>query len=195
VKRSVIVLLSATMLSGIVPLASAETKIGVVNIARLAQESPQAKEANEKLSIEFTARAKEIQTQEQALQARQDRLTKDSLAMTEIQKSAAEKELRDGVRDLQARKSAFEDDLNARKQDEQAKISRALDLEVSTFAKAQGYDLILADGVVFATGALDVTSAVLQSMLSHKAAPASAPAAPAAGAAPANKPPASIAKP
>jgi outer membrane protein len=184
------------MLSGIVPLASAETKIGVVNIARLAQESPQAKEANEKLGMEFTARAKEIQTQEQALQARQDKLNKDSVAMTEIQKSAADKELRDGYRDLQAKKSAFEDDLNARKQDEQAKISRALDAEVSAFAKAQGYDLILADGVVFATGALDVTPAILQAMLAHKAAPAAAPAAPATGAAPpANKPPASIAKP
>jgi outer membrane protein len=193
VKRSVIVLLSATVLSGFVPLASAETKIGVVNIARLAQESPQAKEANDKLAAEFTARAKEIQTQEQALQARQDRLNKDAVAMTEIQKSAADKELRDGYRDLQAKKSAFEDDLNARKQDEQGKISRALDAEVSAFAKAQGYDLILADGVVFATTALDVTPAILQAMLAHKATPAAA--APAAGAPPANKPPASIAKP
>jgi len=186
VKRTVIALLSATLLAGIAPLASAEMKIGVVSIPRLAQESPQAKEANEKLQSEFTTRYKEIQTQEQALQARQDKLSKDAPTMSEIQRSAAEKELRDGARDLQTKKSAFEDDLNARKQDEQAKISRVLDEEVAAFAKAQGYDLILADGVLYAAGALDVTNAILRAMQDHSGAPAAS----AAG-----KPPASIAKP
>ena len=66
--------------------------------------------------------------------------------------------------------------------------------EVSAFAKAQGYDLILADGVLYATGALDVTNAILQGMQSHKAARRARDGAGAAPA-PANKPPASIAKP
>jgi outer membrane protein len=192
VKRTAIVILYAALLAGSVSAVSAELKIGVVNIQRLAAESPQAKAANDAIQSEFTARYQDLMKQDAALQARQDKLTKDAATMTEIQKSAADKELRDGARDLQAKKAAFEDDLNARKQDENAKISRVLDEEVVAFAKAQNFDLILADGVIYATGALDVTEALLQSLGRKTGAAAPAPA---AGAAAKKAPPASIAKP
>lgn len=191
--RTAIVFLYAALLAGSASAVSAELKIGVVNIQRLAAESPQAKAANDAIQSEFTARWQDLQKQEAALQARQEKLTKDSATMTEIQKSAADKELRDGVRDLQAKRSAFEDDLNARKQDENAKISRVLDEEVVTFAKAQNFDLILADGVLYASGALDVTDALMQSMQSRRSGAATP--APAAGAAGKKTVPPSIAKP
>jgi outer membrane protein len=194
VKRRAIFWLYATLLAGSASLAHAEIKIGVVDIQRLAAESPQAKAANDALQTEFSARYQELLKQEEALQARQDRLTKDAPTMTELQRSAADKELRDGVRDLQTRRSAFQDDLDARKQDENNKISRVLQEEVAAYAKAQSFDLILADGVLFATGALDVTNAILQSL--HKTGAAAPAAAPAAAGAPAkNAAPASIAKP
>jgi outer membrane protein len=193
VNRTAIVFLYAALLAGSASAVSAELKIGVVNIQRLAAESPQAKAANDAIQSEFTARWQDLQKQEAALQARQEKLTKDSATMTEIQKSAADKELRDGVRDLQAKRSAFEDDLNARKQDENAKISRVLDEEVVTFAKAQNFDLILADGVLYASGALDVTDALMQSMQSRRS--GAAPPAPPAGAAGKKTVPPSIAKP
>jgi len=193
VNRTAIVFLYAALLAGSASAVSAELKIGVVNIQRLAAESPQAKAANDAIQSEFTARWQDLQKQEAALQARQEKLTKDSATMTEIQKSAADKELRDGVRDLQAKRSAFEDDLNARKQDENAKISRVLDEEVVTFAKAQNFDLILADGVLYASGALDVTDALMQSMQSRRSGAATP--APAAGAAGKKTVPPSIAKP
>lgn len=190
VKRRAIVLLYTALLAGSASVGAAELKIGVVNIQRLAAESPQAKAANDAIQTEFTARYQELMKQDAALQARQDKLTKDAATMTEIQRSAADKELRDGARDLQAKKAAFEDDLNARKQDENAKISRVLDEEVVTFAKAQGFDLILADGVLYATGALDVTEALLQSLQNRKTGAGAS--SPAAGK---KEAPASIAKP
>ena len=192
-KRTCIALFSAALLSGFATLAAADIKIGVVSIARLAQDSPQAKAANDALTAEFGPRQKTILTRQQTLKAREDQLNKDEATMTEVQRAAAEKELRDGYRDLQMQQSAFQDDLNARKQDEQEKIQRVLMDEVSSFAKAQGYDLILADGVLYATGALDVTSSILQGLQNRK--PAAAPAAAPATTPPANRPPASIAKP
>jgi outer membrane protein len=191
VKRSVIVLLSAMVSTGFASLASsAETKIGVVNIQRLAQESPQAKEATEKLRAEFGARQKEIETLATSLQAREAKLNKDAATMTEVQRTAAEKELRDGARDFQLKRSSYTDDLNARQQAENEKMQTLLGDEVKAFAKAQGYDLILMDAA-FANPSLDVTNAILQALQARKSAPAAAaPAAPAA-----NKPPASIAKP
>ena len=182
-KRSVTILISAVLLSGFATLASADIKIGVVNVNRLASESPQAKQANDALTAEFAPRMKAIQARDQALKAQEAKLTKDAATMTDVQRAAAEKTLRDGARDLQMQQSAFQDDLNARKQDENDKLQRAVLDEVSAFAKAQGYDLILAEGVLYAKGALDVTNSVLDGMRNHKAASAAAPAA-----APATKP-------
>lgn len=190
-KRSVIVLLSAALLSTVASLASAEAKIGVVSISRLASESSLAKAANATLQAEFAPRQKEIETQGQALKAREDKYNKDSATMTDVQRAAVEKDLRDGYRDLQLKQSAFQDDLNSRKQEEQDKIQQALLEEIQGFARAQGYDLILADGVMYASAAYDVTGPILQSLQNRKpaaAAPAGAPAA-------TPRPPASIAKP
>jgi outer membrane protein len=182
VKRSAIVLLSAILSTGSASLAAAEAKIGVVNIARLAQESPQAKEATEKLRAEFGARQTEIETLAKSLQAREAKLTKDAATMTEVQRTAEEKALRDGARDFQLKRSSYSDDLNARQQVENEKMQTLLSKEVEAFAKAQGYDLILIDAA-YATPALDVTNALLQVLQTRKATPAAA-AAPAAPAAP-----------
>ena len=69
-------------------------------------------------------------------------------------------------------------------------MQRYLVTEIQAYATAQGYDLVLGDGVFFAKGPLDITANVL-AVLATK--PASLPAAP-ASAAPA-KPPASSTTP
>ena len=180
-KRSAIILSSA-VLAGFASLASAEAKIGVVNTNRLMNEAPQAKTATEALRVEFAAREKEIQTTGAALKAREEKLTKDAVTMTEVQRSAAEKELRDGYRELQRKQSEVQDDFNARRNEELSRLNRTLVEEVQLFAKAQGYDLILADGVLYANTAYDVTGPVLSALQNRKggAAPAAAPARPAA---------------
>ena len=181
-KRSVIVLLSAVALTGVASLASAEAKIGVVSTSRLMAESPQARAANDAIRTEFAPREKEIQTLGVTLKAREDKLAKDAATMTEVQRSSAEKELRDGYRELQRKQAEVQDDFNARRNEEMSRLNRTLLEEVQVFAKAQGYDLILADGVLYATGALDVTGPVLAALQNRKTgtAPAAAPARPAA---------------
>jgi len=191
VKRSIPLLLStATLGLFAASTATAEIKIGVVNTARLMAEAPQAKLAIDGIRTEFAPREREIQTTAAALKAREDKLTKDAATMTEVQRAAAEKELRDGYRDLQRKQSEVQDDFNARRNEEMSKLNRTLAEEVQAFAKAQGFDLILTDGVIYATNALDVTGPVLTALQARRtggagAAPAAAPAKPAA---PATKP-------
>ena len=189
-KRSIPFLLSTAALGlFMASTATAEIKIGVVNTARLMAEAPQAKLAIEGIRTEFAPREREIQTTAAALKAREDKLTKDAATMTEVQRASAEKELRDGYRDLQRKQSEVQDDFNARRNEEMSKLNRTLAEEVQAFAKAQGFDLILTDGVIYATNALDVTGPVLTALQSRRtggapAAPAPAPAKPA----PATKP-------
>ena len=115
----------------------------------------------------------------QTLVTREDKLNKDRATMTAAQVSAAERELREGLIDLQAKQEKAEDRLNTRRNEEMQKLNRAVLEEVQKYAQANGFDLILADGVLYATAALDITAPVLQALQSRPAlAPAPAPATP-----------------
>lgn len=177
-KRSVIVLVSAAVLSGFASLAGAQSKIGVVDPSRLMQEAPQGQAVQQAINSEFLPRGQEIQAQDAALKAREDRLNRDAATMSEVQRSAAERELQSAYRALQLKQAEFQEDLNARRNEELQKLNILLLEEVQNFAVAEGYDLILADGVLFATAAVDVTPAVLRALQNRGNRPAAAPARP-----------------
>ena len=168
--------IAAILALGATP-AWSEVKIGYVDYGRLGEESPQAKAALEAIRVEFTPRQRELQTQQQSLKAKEEKLQKDSATMTQDQRSRAEKELRDGARDLARKQGEVQDDFNARRNEEMSRLQRTLIEEVRTYAKAQNFDLIIADGVIYSTPSLDITPAILAS-LQAKGPKTSAPAAP-----------------
>jgi Skp family chaperone for outer membrane proteins len=57
--------------------ALADTKVGVVNVSRLLQESPQAQAASQALENEFAGRRRELESQQKALKATEDKLQKE----------------------------------------------------------------------------------------------------------------------
>jgi outer membrane protein len=171
------------------PAMAADLKIGVIDYARLFDESPQAKVVQEGLRAEFQPRLQQLVSQEQSLKARNDKLQKDVATMTPDQRAKAEKELRDGARELDRKKSELQDDSNARRQEEMNKLQRSLIGEVRDYAKAQNFDIVIAEGVIYATPTVDITAQVLQNLQAHAPKPAAAPA----GATPA--PPKPAAKP
>jgi outer membrane protein len=100
--------------------------------------------------------------------------------MSADQRSKAEKELRDGSRDYQAKATEFQDDVTARQNEETSRLQTELLGIVQNYAATQKFDLVLAEGVIFASNTLDITAAVLATIPAVKAAPA-------ASKAPANK--------
>ena len=103
------------------------------------------------------------------------------------QRTRAEKDLRDGARDLQQKRAEVQDDFNARRNEEMSRLQRVIIEEVRTYAKAQNFDLVIADGAIYAAPSMDITAAILASLQ------AKAPK-PAAGGAAAPKPPTTPAK-
>jgi outer membrane protein len=178
------------MASGVVALATAaspawaDLKIGVVNYAKLMQESPQAKAAQDALRGEFAGKQKDLQTQQASLKSKEESLQRDSATMSADQRTAAERELRDGNRELQLKVQQYQDDFNARQNEELSKLQKTLVEEVQTFAQGQKFDLVLADGVIFAAPVLDITPQVLSELQARgvRAPAASTPATPKAGA-------------
>jgi outer membrane protein len=183
VKRSIISKLAVGLMAvgcaAALP-AWAESKIGVVDPQRLLEESPQGKAASETMRAEFAPRQRTLQAQEQTLKAKQEKLQKDAATMTEDQRVRAEKDLRDGARDLERARGEFNDDATARRNEEMSRLQRTLGEEVRNYAKAQNYDLILtAETLIYYTPAYDITPAILSALQAHSTTPAAAkPAAP-----------------
>jgi outer membrane protein len=164
--------------SFISPAWSADMKVGVVNYGRLMQDSPQAKTALDAIRAEFAPREKELQSTQTTLKSKEERMQKDAATMSESQRSSSEKELRDGYRDLARRQQEVQDDFNARRNEEMSRLQRTLVEEVQVYAKAQNFDLVLADGVIYFNNTLDITPAILTALQARRG--SAAPAKPAA---------------
>ncbi|MGH8219937.1 MAG: OmpH family outer membrane protein [Steroidobacteraceae bacterium] len=142
--------------------ALAELKIGYVNFQLLAQQSPQAQTIQQSLRSEFLPRQQELAKEQKALTTRADAFQRNQATMTDQQRDDEQKYLRDTDRDLQAKKSEFQDDVNQRKNEELSRLQKALIEQVQTYAKAQGFDLVLAGDVIYATPTIDLTPAILE---------------------------------
>ena len=169
--------------------AWAELKIGVVDYGRLVEESPQAKSALDSIRTEFTPRQRDLQNQQASLKAKEDRLQKDGATMSQDQRTNAEKDLREGYRELQRKQSEVQDDFNARRNEEMSRLQKTLIEQVRIYAKAQNFDLVIADGVIYTTPTIDITPAILAQLQANPGAAASRKPAAAAPAPTPAKPP------
>lgn len=158
------VALIAAILPAFAGVASAETRIAVVNVPRLLEEAPQAKLAMQALQDEFAPRQRDILTLQKNLKSKEEKLQRDGAVMAESERRNAEKELRDGQRDLARRQNEYVEDLNLRRNEELGKLQRSLLQEVQAFARSSSYDLVVGDGVLYVNESLDITPQVLSAM-------------------------------
>lgn len=157
-------------------VANAEIKIGYVNTGRLLEESPQARAAQQALEGEFLPRQRELASQQKALQEKGDKLKREAAVMSEVERTKAEREVRDGETNLSRRFNELQEDANLRRNEEFGKVQRALLQEVQAYARANGYQLIISDGVLFAAEMVDITPQVIAAVKAKAPAPAPAPA-------------------
>ena len=151
--------------------ALADTKVGVVNITRLLQESPQAQAASQALENEFASRRRELEAQQKDLKAKEDKLQKDGAVMAANERAAAEKSLREGQRELARKQNEFMEDLNVRRNEALGQLQRTVLQEVQAYAKSAGLDVVVADPL-YASPSVDITSQVLAALQARKGAPA-----------------------
>lgn len=165
--------------------ASAEIKIGYVDFQKLMTEAPQVKSAMQSLQNEFGPRQRELLAMQNDLKSRDEKLAREGAIMAEADRAKAEKALRDQQREFSRKGGEFQDDLSTRKNEELGKVQRYLLDEIRTYATAQGFDLVLGEGVFYNKPQLDITAQVLDVLKSKpssvpNAKPAAAPKPPGA---------------
>ncbi len=137
-------------------------RIGVVDVGYLIDNSPQAEAATERLEIEFQPRQREVTETRQLLDALREEAAEvedDAERSTELQRRIVEIERR-----LVRAEQAFREDLNVQRNIELRNVREDILKSVADFATAQGFDVLLTEGVVFASDRVNVTERILQQL-------------------------------
>lgn len=146
------------------PASAQELKIGVVNIPVLLDRAPQTKAAMDALQEEFAPRQREFLAKQKEYEELAAKVQKDLTVMGETERRNAEKNLRELQREVTRLQTEFREDLNLRRNEELGNLQRSLLKEVQDYAQSAGYDLIVGDGVLYASGAVNITENVLRAM-------------------------------
>ncbi len=142
-------------------LAAADYKIGVVQAVRVLEAAPQAEAAKKKLEAEFAGKDKALVAKQKELKALEDRSAKDGAIMSESERARLERDLANVRRELKRDSDEFRDDVNFRRNEEFAKIQKQIVEAIQVIAAEQKYDLVMGEGVIFASKAVDITDLVI----------------------------------
>jgi outer membrane protein len=146
------------------PASAQELKVGVVNIPALMERAPQTKSAMDALQEEFAPRQREFLAKQKEFEEMSAKVQKDVAVMGETERRNAEKELRDLQREVTRLQTEFREDLNLRQNEELGILQRSLLKEVQEYAQQLGFDLIVGDGVLYASTAVNITDDVLRAV-------------------------------
>lgn len=138
-----------------------EIKVGFVNVAKVLEESPQAAQARERIEKEFAPRDRALLAQQKELRALEDQLVRDGGVMTEDQRVKLEQDIRSRRREMRRTQEEFREELNLRRNQELSKLQRRVIEVIQELAKAESYDLVVTDGVVYAGERVDITAKVV----------------------------------
>jgi len=149
------------------PASAQEVKIGFVSLQAIVERAPQTKAVMEALREEFAPREREIVAKQKEIEDLQAKVQKDLAVMGETERRNADKQLRDLQREVSRLQTEFQEDLNLRQNEELGNLQRSILVEVQQYAQEQGFDLVVGDGVLYASSAVVITEDVLRAMETH----------------------------
>jgi outer membrane protein len=140
-----------------------EFKIGIVNLDRIFREANSAKSAQTKLEQEFGKREKDLNDVATQLKTLSDKYEREAPTLSESQRTTRQKQLVDQDRDFQRKRREFQEDLNARKNEELQTVIERANKVVKTLAETEKYDLIVQEAV-YVNPKHDITDKVLRAL-------------------------------
>jgi len=161
VRQWVVFLLAAVALSA--QVQAEEFRVGFVNTDRIFREANSAKAAQAKLEQEFAKREKELNDMGTALKTASDKFEREAPTLSEQQRGQRQKALIDQDREFQRKRREFQEDLNARKNEELQQVLDRANRVVRQVAEQEKYDLILQEAV-YVNPKHDITDKVIKAL-------------------------------
>ncbi|RZL68118.1 MAG: OmpH family outer membrane protein [Variovorax sp.] len=146
------------------PAQAQETfRVGFVNPDRVLREAQPAKAAQAKLEAEFSKREKDLTGQGEALKSASEKFEREAPSLTEAQRAVRQRTLVDQDRDFQRKRREFQEDLNARKNEELQQVYERANRVVKQVAESEKYDAILQEAI-YINPKHDITDKVIRAL-------------------------------
>jgi outer membrane protein len=159
--------LASSMLMLAMPLLAEDFRVGFINTDRIFREANTAKVAQTKLEQEFSKREKELVDLGNSLKTNSEKLERDLPTLSETQRTTKQRQLADQDREFQRKRREFQEDLNARKNEELQMVLEKANKVVKQVAEAEKYDLILQEAV-YINPKHDITEKVIKAINTGK---------------------------
>ncbi|MGC6434301.1 MAG: OmpH family outer membrane protein [Crocinitomicaceae bacterium] len=143
---------------------SEEIKIGIVDVNKILKDAPQTIAANKKLDKEFSARTEKLKTKIKALEADGKKFQKESLTMSDDQREKAERGIQQRRIEIQRDERELREDMDLRRREEIGDLQEKINITIDKMAEDQNFDLILYNGIAFASSKVDITNDVIKAL-------------------------------
>jgi outer membrane protein len=138
-----------------------EIRIGFINTDRIFKESNTAKQAQAKLEQEFSKREKDLIEVEKTFKSAVEKFEREAPTLSESQRMSRQKQLGEQDRDFQRKRREFQEELNARKNEEFQQVLERANRVIKQVAEAEKFDLVLQEAV-YINPKHDITDKVLK---------------------------------
>jgi outer membrane protein len=148
-----------------VPCAAAQSiRIGYVNVVKTIEQAPQGDAALKKLEAEFGPKDRDLKALRDRIRAMEAELEAGAGKVTDAERAAVERDVFDLKRELKRTSQEVREDYNLRRNEELAALQTIVYKVIVEIAKAEHYDLIIHEGAIYASDAIDITDKVLEKL-------------------------------
>ncbi|MFM6996006.1 MAG: OmpH family outer membrane protein, partial [Limnohabitans sp.] len=116
-----------------------------------------------KLEQEFAKRDKDIIDGSNNLKLATEKFEREAPTLSEAQRNTRQRQLMDQDRELQRKRREFQEDFNARRNEEQQLLLERANRAVKQVAEAEKYDMVLQEAA-YVNPRLDITEKVIRMM-------------------------------
>jgi outer membrane protein len=148
-------------------LHAEDFRVGFVNIDRIIREANPSKIAQTKLEQEFSKRQKELIESENSLKTNFEKFERDAPTLSDTQRSVRQRQLADQDREFQRKRREYQEDSNARRNEELQQFLENATKVVKQVAESEKYDLILQEAA-YINPKHDITDKVIKVINSGK---------------------------
>jgi outer membrane protein len=145
-------------------LYAEDLKIGIVDVNKILKDAPQTLSDNKTLEKEFSARTEKLKAKINALQTDEKKYQKESLTMGEDQRDKTEKSLQQRRIDIQRNERELREDMDLRRREEIGDLQEKINVTIDKIAAEEKYDLILYNGIAFASDRVDITEQIIKAL-------------------------------
>jgi outer membrane protein len=137
-------------------------KIGYVVVEKVLKDAPQTAASNKKLEKEFKSRTDGLQKKVKAIQKQEKDFNKNSVTMAAADRQKAQKKIQNSKIEIQRIERELSEDIDIRRREEIGKLQQKINEAIEEMAKTDKYDLILYQGVAYASKEIDITDKLIK---------------------------------